>query len=64
MPRPRANSSRTPANLAAQRVGALMVGADPFFNSQRNQLAALVARYRFPAIYEIREFAAAGGLLR
>jgi len=49
--------------LVAARAGALMVGADPFFNSRRNQIVALAARHKVPAIYEFREFAAAGGLM-
>ena len=42
--------------------GALLVGSDPFFNSERDQIIALAARHAMPAIYEGREFAAAGGL--
>jgi putative tryptophan/tyrosine transport system substrate-binding protein len=51
------------AALVANRAGALMVAADPFFNSRRTQLVALAALHRVPAIYEFREFAAAGGLM-
>jgi putative ABC transport system substrate-binding protein len=50
-------------DMAAQRAGALMVGADPFLNSRREQLVALAAQYRLPAIYHFREFALAGGLI-
>jgi putative tryptophan/tyrosine transport system substrate-binding protein len=49
--------------LAQQKVDALLVTADPFFSSRRSQLIALAARYRMPAIYQWREFPAAGGLM-
>jgi putative ABC transport system substrate-binding protein len=46
-----------------QHAGALVLGGDPFFGNRREQLVALAARYAVPAIYEWREFAAAGGLI-
>jgi putative ABC transport system substrate-binding protein len=49
-----------------QRPGALLVGGDPVFTDHRDQivaLVALVAREAIPAMYEWREFAAAGGLM-
>ncbi len=45
------------------RPAALLVGTDPFFTSRRDQLVALASRHAVPAIYEWREFAAAGGLI-
>jgi ABC-type uncharacterized transport system substrate-binding protein len=51
------------ATLARQDVGALVVAADPFFNDQREAIVALAAQQALPAIYEWREFAAAGGLV-
>jgi putative tryptophan/tyrosine transport system substrate-binding protein len=50
------------AALVRQRMGALLVGADPFFWSRHAQLIALAARYAVPAMYMDRAFAAAGGL--
>jgi putative ABC transport system substrate-binding protein len=50
------------ANLAKMPAGAIIVGADPFFNGRRDQLVALVTRFAIPAIYSLREFAVAGGL--
>jgi ABC-type uncharacterized transport system substrate-binding protein len=49
--------------LARFPAAALLVGADPFFNGQREQLVALAARYRIPTMYELREYALAGGLI-
>jgi putative ABC transport system substrate-binding protein len=51
------------ATLAQLRPGGLVIGSDPFFNSQSEQLAALAIRHAVPAIYQYREFAAAGGLM-
>ena len=49
--------------LVEFRAGALVVGADPFFEIRRDQIVALAARHAVPAIYIWREFAAAGGLM-
>jgi putative tryptophan/tyrosine transport system substrate-binding protein len=51
------------ATLVQLRAGALVVGPDPFFNGQRDQLVALTARHAVPAIYPWREVAAVGGLI-
>jgi putative ABC transport system substrate-binding protein len=51
------------ATLPELRLGALLVGTGELFRRQREQLAALAARQGMPAIYQYREFAAAGGLI-
>jgi putative ABC transport system substrate-binding protein len=51
------------AALYPQRVSALLVGADPFFDTRRERLVALASQHRVPAIYQFREYALAGGLM-
>ncbi len=51
------------ASLAQLQADALLVSPDSFFISRREQLVALAARSAVPAIYEWREFTAAGGLI-
>jgi putative ABC transport system substrate-binding protein len=50
-------------SLAHQRVGALLVNADPFFTSQHGQFVRLAATHKIPTIYYAREFVDAGGLM-
>jgi putative ABC transport system substrate-binding protein len=49
--------------LISQRVEALIVTADPFFNNRRAQVVALTIKYNIPSIYQWREFVSAGGLM-
>jgi putative ABC transport system substrate-binding protein len=49
--------------MMRERADAVLVAADPFFTSRRDQIVALAARYAIPAIYELREYTAAGGLI-
>jgi putative ABC transport system substrate-binding protein len=51
------------ATLVHLQAGALVVGTDPLFGTRRAQLVALAGHHAVPAIYETREFAAAGGLI-
>jgi putative ABC transport system substrate-binding protein len=51
------------ATLARDKVDVLLVGSDPIFSVNRDKLVALVAAAGLPAIYQFRDFAAAGGLM-
>ena len=51
------------AALAQSKIGAVLVGADPFFNNRRDLIVSLAARYAIPAIYPLRDFADSGGLV-
>jgi putative ABC transport system substrate-binding protein len=46
-----------------RRTGALLFASDPFFVTWRDKLVALTASHQIPAIYYLREFAEAGGLM-
>src|SRR5262249_4584702 len=49
--------------MVQNRVGALLVGSDPFFFSRREQIIALAAEHAIPTIYAGRETAGADGLM-
>jgi putative ABC transport system substrate-binding protein len=51
------------ATISQARIGALLIGPDPFFFAQQDQLVALSARNSVPTMYFFREFVAAGGLI-
>jgi len=50
-------------SLVQQQVGAVLVAADPYFDTRRDRIVAFAAENRLPAIYQFREFAVAGGLV-
>jgi putative tryptophan/tyrosine transport system substrate-binding protein len=58
-----AESDATFATLGQSAVQALLVAADPFFNSQRERIVALATRHKIPAIYEARGYVIVGGLM-
>jgi putative ABC transport system substrate-binding protein len=51
------------ATMGQKSVGALVVGADPFFLMQREKIVELATRQKLPTIYFLREFVSAGGLM-
>jgi len=51
------------AEIAQVKAGSVVVGADSFFITLRDQIVALAARYIIPTTYETRESVAAGGLM-
>jgi putative ABC transport system substrate-binding protein len=51
------------AALVRNKADALVVAADPFFFSRRAQLATLAVRHAIPAVYTVRDFPEAGGLM-
>jgi putative ABC transport system substrate-binding protein len=51
------------ALLLKERIGALLVAADPYFDTQRDRIIAFAAQNHLPAMYQFREYALAGGLI-
>jgi putative tryptophan/tyrosine transport system substrate-binding protein len=51
------------AALLRERVGALLVASDPYFDTRRARIIAFAAEHRLPAIYQFREYAFDGGLI-
>jgi putative ABC transport system substrate-binding protein len=51
------------ATFSQQHVGAVLVGTSTLFSRRSEQLAALASRHALPAIYPLREYALAGGLI-
>ena len=49
--------------LVQQNADALVIATDPFLLGQRDQLVRLAAHYKVPAVYFLREFVEAGGLM-
>jgi putative ABC transport system substrate-binding protein len=50
-------------SLMEQRIGALLVAADPYFDTRRDRIISFAAQHRLPAMYQFREFAVSGGLI-
>ena len=51
------------ASLVQQRARGLVTISDPFLNSRRDQLVALAAHHSLPALYPVRDYVVAGGLM-
>jgi putative tryptophan/tyrosine transport system substrate-binding protein len=51
------------ASMAEQKIGALLINTDPLLLGQRDQIVQLAGRLKIPAIYFLREFVEAGGLM-
>jgi ABC-type uncharacterized transport system substrate-binding protein len=51
------------ATFVERRAGGLLVGTGPFLTSNRERVVALAARHGIPAIYPLREYASAGGVM-
>jgi putative tryptophan/tyrosine transport system substrate-binding protein len=51
------------SSLVERKVAALLVTSDPFFDTRRDRIIELAARFKLPAIYQFGEYARAGGLM-
>jgi putative ABC transport system substrate-binding protein len=51
------------ATFSQQRIGAILIGPGALYNRRMEQLAALAARHALPAMFPLREFPLAGGLI-
>jgi putative ABC transport system substrate-binding protein len=51
------------ATITQERIGALLVGVEPFFRNEREKLTALAARHAIPTFYEASLFPEVGGLM-
>jgi putative tryptophan/tyrosine transport system substrate-binding protein len=49
--------------IVQQRIAALVVAGDPFFDTRRDKLVALAARHAVPTVWQFREYAVDGGLM-
>ena len=49
--------------VTRQRIAAVTVAAGPFFDTRKDKLVNLAARYAVPTMYHFREFSMAGGLM-
>jgi hypothetical protein len=61
---PEADLETAFATLKQRRAEALSVGANPLFTENRERLAELAAHYRIPAIYSLRGYADADGIVK
>ncbi len=46
-----------------QHIGALLVAADPFFDTRRGALTGWAAQHKVPSMFQFRDYAVAGGLM-
>jgi putative ABC transport system substrate-binding protein len=51
------------AALVKKQAGGVITISDPFLNSRRDQIVALAAHHSLPALYPVRDYVAAGGLM-